>query len=374
MRNIIAGQTLAVKRSITWGWLLATLCWAGCQKTELPPNVQEQPVFSVQGGSVASFEAGVDGNYLFTSFALDTFNILVFKGKFAGVSCTSAICPGSLQFEFRNPFEGSDVNVGEAFHLGGFEYADKSNTQSNTIYRTTFSVPDTTGFNSYLWNFGNLGTATGAVVQKDFVNSQPVRVTLTSFSNNMAVSSESHLIALAGSAVFPTVRISVQSDSNKYLIQALTTGPQVKSYAWLPDTFSQSASFVDTFLNQFYAVTVTDNFGNTASAQVDGLKIVNQPFVTPGFTSSVQTIPSGDPLQLGTVAIQWVDDQGNVWRSDRKPQLSATQFNVSASEPYELNEKGQKTQKMTVTFKCTLYSPGGEMLPFEGTGVIAVAY
>jgi len=370
----MARKTLVFKHRFAWAWLLIALCWGGCQKTELPPDVKEQPVFSVQAGAVASFEAGVDENYLFTSFTQDTFNILVFKGKFASVICTSQTCPRSLQFEFRNPFEGNDVLPEEAFHEGDFEYADQTSAQGDTIYRTTFSVQDTSGFKSFFWNFNGVSFTTGAVVQQDFQDPQPVRVSLTSVSKNSVRGSLNHLVALTGSAQFPAVQIGIKPDSANNLVYAIVTGTQSADYYWLPDTAINAPQFITPFLNKFYSVTVTDQLGNTASAQVDSVIGVNKDFLIPNFNSSVQTIFTADPLQLGRIAIQWVDAQGVIWRSDRQAQLPTAQFNVTESAPYDLNEKGQKTQKMTVTFKCLLYNPQGEVLEFEGSGVIAVAY
>jgi hypothetical protein len=79
-------------------------------------------------------------------------------------------------------------------------------------------------------------------------------------------------------------------------------------------------------------------------------------------------------LPPGEVAIQWIDPNGNVWRSDGRVQESSAYFTVNESEPYENNEKGQKTRKMEVVFGCRLFNADGEAIEIFGGGVIAVAY
>ena len=90
-------------------------------------------------------------------------------------------------------------------------------------------------------------------------------------------------------------------------------------------------------------------------------------------TTTVVTLPA-DTLQLGAVALQWTDAQGQVWRSDQGPQASGAVFQVLDAGPYELNELGQPTWQMQVVFSCQLYNRLGQWISFSGEGRIAVAY
>ncbi len=83
----------------------------------------------------------------------------------------------------------------------------------------------------------------------------------------------------------------------------------------------------------------------------------------------VDTLPN-----LGTVAIQWTDQESRLWRSDQGPQEPGfSNFQVLESIPYERNEQGQSTWQMKVNFICHLYRDGVS-IPFAGEGRIAVSY
>ncbi len=368
------------KRSVLGAMLLSALLWSACQKTPLPPDVTEPTVFSVKSlDSISTLTAGLKEVYLYTDFGRDTNEVLVFSGTFARVGCQPVeVCPGSVRFEFRNVNEGSEVLPGEAFHEGEFEYAAGSGGQVGTIYRTTFTATDTAAFQGYIWHFNLTDTASGNVVVRDFLNLKPVAVELTSLVPKTEVQSAlvRRTIDMQNSEAFPSVQIGLVPDSLfvEKVIQAITTGSPVVDYSWSPDTSITAPQYFESKFDDQYAVTVTDVSGFTASARATGTANLNKPFLTPNFVYSVQTIIIGDQFQLGRVAIQWVDQQGVVWRSDQGKQNADAQFIVTSTEPYEQNEKGQNTRKMSVAFRCILYSKGGEIQDFEGTGVIAVAY
>lgn len=77
----------------------------------------------------------------------------------------------------------------------------------------------------------------------------------------------------------------------------------------------------------------------------------------------------------GGIAIQWIDQDNHLWRSDWGPQETLAYFRIVNSDAYFSNEKGQATQKMEIAFSCRLFRDGGgQEISFDGTGVVAVAY
>lgn len=359
---------------------LLTLLAAACQKTALPPDEEGDPVFLVNFNSVIpSVTAGVNGVYLYTDYLKGADNVLIFRGNFAPDKYPpSTADSSSVQFEFRNLLVGNDVPVGEVFHEGDFEYANSNNQQGAWFYRTKISVLEAGSFNSFVWDLGSLGSATGPVVQRDFpeTSSQPF-IVLQSTNSQGVKGSVGHLISLVDSnALFPQVSIRIKKDSmNENEISAITKGSQIAKYSW--NTGQTTPSFFDLPLKSQYQVTVTDSLQRTAFSAVEKATNISTPnvFETPDFYYSTQQvfIPS-DTLQLGKVAIQWIDSKGVVWRSDRQAQSSKALFKVAASNSYELNEQGQKTWKMQVSFFCRLFSPKGEFQEVEGSGTIAVGY
>ena len=369
------------KHSALGAMLLSVLLWSACQKTPLPPGVTEPTVFSVSPlDSISPLTAGLNEVYLYTDFGRDSNEVLVFSGTFARVGCQPVeVCPGSVRFEFRNVNEGSNVSPEEAFHEGEFEYAEQSSGQSGTIYRTTFTATDTTDFQEFNWMFNGADTASGNMVVRDFKDMKPVQVSLaTGASNQVQSTLLRRMISVSGTETFASVQIRIRPDTStmvENLIEAVTPlAPSIAAYEWSPDSLQKVPGYFTQDIRDWYAITVTAEGNSTASAQAIGTSQLDRVFITPSFDYSVQTITTGDPLQLGRVAIQWVDQQGIVWRSDWGKQAPGVQFIVTSTESYEPNEKGQSTRKMSVAFRCILYSKNGEIQNFEGTGVIAVAY
>ena len=221
--------------------------------------------------------------------------------------------------------------------------------------------------------------ASGKVVVRDFKDTTPVQVSLaTDASNQVQSTLLRRTISVSGNEVFPSVQIRIRPDTSLMVenqIEAVTPlMPSIVAYEWSPDSLQKVPGYFTQDISDRYAITVTAEGNSTASAQAIGTSQLDRVFITPSFEYSVQSITNSDPFQLGRVAIQWVDLQGIVWRSDWGKQAQGAQFIVTSTEPYEPNEKGQNTRKMSVVFRCILYSKNGEMQNFEGTGVIAVAY
>lgn len=82
-----------------------------------------------------------------------------------------------------------------------------------------------------------------------------------------------------------------------------------------------------------------------------------------------------DPFgsSMRRITIRWVNTEGDAYRSDLMFQSSDAYFNILESEPWENNENGEKTWKMTVEFSCRLSQPS-DTVNLEGIAVIAVAY
>lgn len=85
--------------------------------------------------------------------------------------------------------------------------------------------------------------------------------------------------------------------------------------------------------------------------------------------------PFQNPPYFHTVKIHWVTPDGRTLLSDVFPQDSSTFFRVLNPGPWESNEKGEKTWKMSIDFSCIMLdSLSSNEQPVRGSGVIAVAY
>jgi hypothetical protein len=86
--------------------------------------------------------------------------------------------------------------------------------------------------------------------------------------------------------------------------------------------------------------------------------------------------PQTNPLALGTVAIQWVDPEGFIFRSDWYTGVQDSfGLRILESEPWETNERGEATWKMDVAFGCWLMDTVQQREQYLlGSAVIAVGY
>lgn len=351
---------------------LLVLALYACQKTDLPPSGEEPPVFSTTTPTGTTLTAGVSGYYLYTGFDRGNDGVITFSGTFERVGCAPAgACANGVRFEIRNQNTGIEVLPLEAFRKGDYNYALTDTTALDTLYQTTLSITPAVEWTDVTWMVSG-DTAVGPSALFTFQSPEPVQVQVRARSLlTQALTTTRYRMSLTGKEMFPKVRIVVENDSMRR-VTAVTSGSTSVQYLWA-DSLKQP-SFVDFQGSSHYAVTVTDAFGLTAFAEISEYQPILPVFGTPDVLTQVQAVVSNDPLRLGQVSLQWVDDQGRLWRSDRRAQPPGTYFTVNQSEDYEPNEQGQRTRKMEATFNCVLYSEGGEMRQFAGSSVFAVAY
>ena len=366
-----------LKRNIT-GLLALVLLWAACKKADIPDSEFNSPVFSVTydtaGVNQPVTTAGIANVYLFTDYAVANQQV-VCKGSFADSDCPDADCPGTLTFEFKSAY--TDVFTPDSvFHLGGYSFLGLDSTAGHTVLRTTFFAVDPDNYDGYSWRINDEDKGQGPEIVVDFadISVTPKLVELTAERTSglqSVVRRKVSLTAPGGNNLFATVNISVSQDSQFiYRLVASTLGFPYDSLTW-------NSSVTDTvihtdILQPFYSVTVIDTTNNLCTASLEGLTPNDLPVRTANFTFDVENIFI--PAPAGEVAIEWVDTNGNAWRSDGGFQELTAFFGVSESENYEVNEKGQQTRKMRVEFNCRLYNQNGESRDFSGSGVIAVAH
>lgn len=365
--------------------LLPLVFWSACrQDSDLPDPVDGMPVFSVEYTAdtlpARRVTAGLDRIYLFSGYATDGQDVLTCTGTFTSVQCLSDTCAGRLTFEFRNTRRGQVVLTDSLFHLGEYSFKTNAPPAGPTVYRTTFRADTTLGYTDFFWLFEDQYAAQGSLPTLDFSSTtDSIRVELQATRNSGPTSRVQRRVSLAGSdTAFPRLDLSITPQANTYRLEAVSSGASVTGLSWNNGTMQ--STFEQDSLQPSYTVTALDmagQAGNAASARLQELPA--NPGVTlrtANFThlTTVAFLPA-DTLQLGTIALQWTDALGQVWRSDQGPQEPNMVFQVLEMGPYELNEQGQKTWQMQVSFTCQLYSLNtGERIVFAGKGHIAVAY
>ena len=358
---------------------LIVLLQAGCQKAQEDLPGYADPVFfvNVTGLPVSTITAGIGSYYMFASYSTEN-NKFTTIGTFGSVSCVDSNCQSSLRFELTMPLDAVDLSAESIFHLG--EYPFKFKGADSIIKRLVLRADAHETVDSVVWIVDHIKRIVGDSAILEFPQSDDLHlIELRTIKNGTLRSSVSSRIDLAGQQLFPVVGINAGFYTigliNGFSIQAVSTGSPVVSYSWSNDSTS-----VD-FFDQGYGLVqgdiqliATDAQGNFATATLSQLNSAENLRKTTGFSYSVKSVNPGPPDIFDGAAVQWVDANSRVWRSDWGNQNDDALFAVLSSEPYDLNEKGQKTRKMRVAFKCLMYNDLGEVKPLEGTGVIGMAY
>ncbi len=369
-----------MQKKYSWLFLFVLLLWSACSKEPIPPDIPGEPVFTAQfqfDAGEQALSAGQDSLYLFTTYRSAPGAILVLSGAFAPVDCPDGDCPGSLTFELRNDRTGSAVVPDTLFELGSRAYFNAAPQASDSIIRITFTTPDTLEYQTFQWVIDNGSPFTGKSITKEFPDNAPHEVTLRAFRSGALKSVVTRTIVPNSlQTIYPAVGIAVIDSlpTGAYLLIANTFDSPVVSFNW--NTGDTIQEIIANQANASYAVTARNLAGDAAFAQIT-LSPLMSPGKTADFNFSVQNITSQpDTLQLRSVVIRWVDENGVVWESQLAEQAPGAYFQILSTEPYELNENGQKTWKMNVSFSCMLYNSDNpsEARPITGTAVIAVAY
>ena len=342
---------------------------AACKKTETP-NVTTDPVFMVTSPDTVSelITAGLKGVYHFTRFEVKD-GLVKSISAFSDASCPTGDCPGSLRFEFLD-----SLSLNSFFESDSFNYTLlDTQSQGGLKYATTLTWRNDDPFpENNLTLLGANPMSYLSPITKVTINlaNTPKEILLESFGNNGLQASTQRTILPSDTNAYPEVVIQVVRDVNVFILTALSSST-ILDYKWSNGGFLPSITLDSLTSQQAYSVKVSNAQGDSAMASVANFFSIQSEITTPSFAFSA--VPILNPNQIGSVAIQWVDSEGIVWRSDREKQLGSAVFKVLQSLPYEPNEKGDKTRMLIVQFSCQLFSENGSAREFFGNGVIAIA-
>lgn len=387
--------------------LIITALAGGCRKVDLEP-VDGTPVFMASAkfdGAPHQWRAGVDDFYMFSSFEKDALSVYEFSGSFAK---KDSCCGEVFTIRIRDLQQvGQGLPEIEAALAQDLFFA--SQTGIDTLWKT---IQDTTGWSTtfnasgsilpntpvnYVWSYGdgksdtlNQQTTTHFY---DALPSQPVTLTVRAL-NNTCSSSISKLLNLNTNSSPCGLNLNLQflnpnNPNGGVQVTAQPTGNQPFTYSWSNGTAGSFITIPDTNGIIGASVTVTDATGCVVSSTVNttlGLgttllpiciaKFSNTPVVPQ--TVNVQVIDSliiGDSLQFSKVKIEYTDASGEFYSSFLGPQDNTAHIKILDVEAYEVNEKGEKTKKVSLEFDCRLWNEEGQFIGVSaGKAVIAVSY
>jgi hypothetical protein len=365
---------------------LLALVIGGCKNSDLdPPIGSDVPVFEVTGsvnGQPYMFAGGIDGKYMFTGWDSSSNNGRILTGYLAPDNCDnpgSSACPGTLGFQFFVPSTIGTSSIAP----GTIPYLLQ--TTNDVVYDLTLT-PRQVIATEYLWSRDNASLATTIGTPLGFRTDQfglqyyELKVLAPQFDSEVRQSinpfNQEQNYWVGFQATYDGVSDALLSASTPPSVGGLGASALI----W-PDTFTSpdsSLSYSNTNLLNLPILVRARNPSNPdiiVSAQITKKEASLSVAKTIGFDHNIELMEAA--LQEGVVII-WVDNSGQVWRSDRAQQIGDQVFSIEQVTPYIMNERGQNTLQLTVSYDCLLMpadtvvnTPGP--IRISGTGIIGVA-
>lgn len=360
-----------MKKILLFGFPLSLL-YVSCSKELEPVSGDRSPVFNVlftSGLEKNTVSAGLENIYLFTDYQIDS-NKVNLSGTFANADCKESVCPGALKFTLRLDKDN--------FYPESWNYSFLKNIDPLVNFQTlTVTATDTTNRDFSIQMLGQESSASPLSV--NIFNTDPVELKLNATDRVTQVMSS---VKMRYMPEYPdscrAVRLLAKVEDGTATFRAEINGTNL-NYDW-----SNGAN--DTNLVIISDITIPGNsFEVTVTSPDAGCYAITTLSNLPEDTGN-QWISSTSPevsisglqnsKQQSGVGIEWTDNSGNQFSSISFDQPVSSYFKILNIEPYQPNENGQQTLKLTIDFRCLLIGQNSsplEPLDFSGTGTIGIA-
>lgn len=362
-------------------FFLATLL--ACDPVELPDPQSDEPVFTLSGtldGTAFDLAAGVDQYFMFTdAYPLDDDRYIA-VGRLAELDCSSDCLP-SWRFEFK----GSREQISNLLGTDTVGYTQPGRITVDTSYRLHLQASSTHLLNvdvwQHRWLLNDSIISTAAILEFPTQLDAEYPIALETLTEDSCYSYTERVIRATPQA--PDCDANFYIDSTvldmSVAATALPDGALPAQFLWqdsIPGdaiTFPTPASPTSLCLQATYTDGCTARSCQMVQPALGGLPAStcrNAIISETRIDTSVATIPG---LAEG-VSVHYQSEDG-LWHASntgRQPALSY--FRILEATTFENNAAGQPTIKLTVAFRCQLFTQQGDpWRTVEGEGVIAVA-
>jgi hypothetical protein len=353
------------------------LVLTGCKKVSFTNDIGN-PVFSVNlniDGLRQTITAGVPvQQYLYTNVKQEKESLLS-TADFGVTTCQDS-CTPQLRFEFRQHNTGS-TNIGsDSLRITNnlpFYTLQRSAITNNYLLNARVRGEV---YKNILWTFEPGTTLSAPVFESTFTDVGTRQIMVRGTTDNGIICTTTIPIALDTfvptpiKAVIRLQQLTAERRQASVLLPTIVTSTQSFNIIWSNGSTEPIISEVN---RSSYAVTLSDSKGQQSTARLDSVRSLTAPLQSIEVDVKLDRVPISNPLLSNSVAIQWKDPSGALWRSDLRQQPSGHFFRILSIQPYINNEKGQRTQRMEIAFSCTLFNVQGQSRQASGNGTIALA-
>ncbi len=368
--------------------LLPESLLVSCKKKTYPETVTEgAPVFyfkATVNNTPLEIYGGQNNYYMYSSWIQDANGVY---NLIANLKPNNGSVQNSLQIQI-NDEQASALNAPCAADnaLDNVYYPLRNGAAAALQYSVQFSSKFDKGFSpQYTWNFGD-GTPVSAQaspihVFKRFGNYN-VCLSATGFSNTCTSNlCNNYNSGLPGNNFNSAITVINDSLTHAQFVHVPKGGVPPYTYKWdFGDGGSTSTLASPSFTYQgdgiwYVTLDVTDANGNKSTCHYN-FDTQNSLYCAINY-SVVSSTPVANPKEFSNIIINWTDASGKKYTSDHAQQPTDSYFQVLSSENYLDNENGQRTKKIHVKFKCSVYEIGNtaNKITIDGAdAILAVAY
>jgi PKD repeat protein len=369
------------KHILTLLFFCITLFWGACKKKDYSGNSPAPNyTFQFQGtinGNPLSLQAGVNNNYLFAWYNLDGNGVYNFTGELRDRNCTSN-CSNALKIivnDYR-PFSTLPTTIDSSLTPAYYSYATPAGTPSAYVMNFTSTLNNGTP-QSWLWNFGDGGTASIASPTHKYMHPgiYPTTLSVTSTTSCFSSITNSLIAGEVGNAFESQFSVSTAGNTVTFIPGSDGVAPYTYSWNFGDATTSAASNPVHTYTNTgVFQVSLTKTDATGYSDTYYMHVTINPTTVCQADMYMTGISGIANPMNLACAVIEWRDANDTLWTSQNNNQ-TATKcfFRILSVENYLNNSNGQPTKKVHIQISCTLYN-GSSSVPFAGDAVFALGY
>jgi PKD repeat protein len=361
-------------------YFLIFIVLLSCKKDTVPKDSETTPVFSFSGeinGQLVTILAGKNDYYMYSSKSVDVNNIKSFSANLT--QTTNQNGPNSLKITFIDYASSNLIptSIDSSLYVGYYNYATTTGKASryNVSFTKNTLGPLVTGVN---WTFGDGNSIMELNPSHTYVRPGKYYYCTEAEFNGGCSSSICNSISLGNIGAFCETNMAISNPVGTTFNFTSNGNLGIGPYSYFWD-FGDGNTSIDQNVQHTYSnegvftvsLTVTDSEGTTETKR-ENIRTANSTVCVVRHAHSIS--PIANPLNLGNVVIEWTDASGLIYTSKNDNQSQRSFFKILNVEDYSVNEKGEPTKKINVTFSCTLFN-GNQSIELKNcTAVIAVSY
>lgn len=350
-----------------------------CKKREYPKEstqLEKEKIYfdGVVDNEPISLKIGTNNYYCYSSYNQRTDCVYVFTGELKKFDCNP--CPQSLRVElsdYKPRLLGASVPVDSVFSKGSRGFMP-SVSKANTIRFVAQSNMETS---SIRWDLSNGESSQGSVFNTEFTQRGPQTVSLTIRTKSNCESMVVNTVFVDERTIFACdIKTEPMQNNTSKFETTIIGGKAPYRYTW--NFGDGSSSTLPAPNHDFkwigsYPVKLKIEDADNRVCESNYVHIVGNDKSSCAANMSLSNTSSRSVFLTG-VKIQWTDQSNTVLSSGNITQPSASYFEITNSQSYVPNERGEAGQLLSLRLNVLLSDGKRKVWLKSENAVIAVTY